>query len=139
MGERGPYVGRFRWRERFAAPYVPLLVDTVDARGRGIHVARLEEYAASAGGFRGANFIELLGIDGELWKMPRKCAGAVYRAAHFCFFGHFCALVSFCLVLKKFRRAPVVSFSFLALCDSVVSFVVFSSFCFLRSVLPFPH
>ena len=77
VGEWGPYAREFQWREWFAGPYVPLLVDTVDARGRGIHEASLEADTAEAREFRGANVIDLLESDDEFRERPPKCACVV--------------------------------------------------------------
>ena len=72
VGERGPYFREFQRRKRYAAPYAPPLVDTVDARERGINKARLEADAAEAREFRDANVIDLLDSDDELRERPPK-------------------------------------------------------------------
>ena len=76
-GERGPLLRGFQWRNWFDGPYVPRLVHTVAARGRGIHGARLEAGAEEAREFTGANVIGLLDIDGELRERPPRRACVV--------------------------------------------------------------
>ena len=66
-----------QWRNLFAGPYVPRLVHTVDARGRGIHETRLEADAAEAREFRGEDVIGLLDSDDELRERPPKCVCVV--------------------------------------------------------------
>ena len=77
VGGWAPCVGEFQWRKWFAGPYAPRLVDTVAARERGIHEARLEADAAESREFRAANAIDLLDIDDELRERPPKCACVV--------------------------------------------------------------
>ena len=43
VGEWDPYVREFRRRKWFAGPYVPLLVDTVDALERALNEASLKD------------------------------------------------------------------------------------------------
>ena len=56
---------------------MPLLVDIVDALGRGIHEARHEAEAAEDRQFRDANVIDLLDSDDELRERPPECAFVV--------------------------------------------------------------
>ena len=83
VGDRDPYARVFQWRDRFAGPYVPLLVDTVAARERGIHGAIVEADAEEAREFRDANVTDLLESDDELGERPPNCACVVHRDAIF--------------------------------------------------------
>ena len=65
LGERSPYVSEFQRIRWVDEPYAPRLVDTVDARGRGIHEARLEAGATETRVFRTLDVIDLLDSDGE--------------------------------------------------------------------------
>ena len=66
VGEWYPYVREFQRSKWFAGPYVPLLVDTVAARGRVIQEASHAAGAEEAREFMEANVIDLLDSDDEL-------------------------------------------------------------------------